>query len=79
MCELIVIAAVFAIAIEIKCGELFYARKINTRITEKLQSNDGHIYRRVDIDNLGGDKSLPILCRRECSCEASEKDHNDCD
>lgn len=74
MCELIIIAAVFAVAIEIKCGELFnYGRIGNQRVVEKLRQNDAGLSGVSCRADLGSDKNIPVFCCRECACEKAEK------
>ena len=73
MCELVIIAAVFAVAIEIRCGELFNDRKINVSTTQQLRPTDGNLYRCDCRNSVDSYKDLPVFCRRECKGEASEK------
>ena len=78
MCEIVVIAAVLAIAIQVRCGELFNAREVNTRITQQLRQDDSCLRQRIGGADLGSDKGLSILRSREHQGQAAEKNNTNC-
>jgi len=75
MCEIVIIAAVLAVAIEIKCGDLFNARQINYDITEQLRQADGDLPCCDSADCMDSDKDLPVFCSRKHKSEKAEKNN----
>lgn len=74
MCELLIIAAVFMVAVEIKCGELFNNARLSRKTTiGQLRQRADDIHCLPDCRSVGSDKSVSVFQCRECESEKAKE------